>query len=137
MLISPILNPKKLYKPLDTDNLSLKNLLHEAAIRKEGAILSFLPDVNVEQSAFQNIELCTHILYYNFRQLLRLPTLGNVDQKKQIFKYLQLCDNDAAVLRRTRIEDDKLSRSCRADDSLWINCKRSEGYVPLVLQIYL
>ena len=96
MLISPILNPKKLYKPLDTDNLSLKNLLHEAAIRKEGAILSFLPDVNVEQSAFQNIELCTHILYYNFRQLLRLPTLGNVDQKN---KYSSIY-NSATTMRQ-------------------------------------
>lgn len=83
MLITPIKDPKLFNKHFAALDCTREFLIQEAERREEGELLSFLPDVDVEKTVFLNTELCTHILYYNFRQLLRLPTLGQVDQKSK------------------------------------------------------
>jgi len=74
MLITPIKDPKLFNKHFEALDCTREFLIQEAERREEGELLSFLPDVDVEKTVFLNTELCTHILYYNFRQLLRLPT---------------------------------------------------------------
>ena len=83
MKVNPIIKPQDLHKGLELIPLERQSLINEAIRREEPEILSFLPDVETTKVAFQNVELCTYILHHNFRQLLRLPSLGLVDQKQK------------------------------------------------------
>ena len=90
MKITPITDPGTLHKGLEVVPRERQALVNEAIRREEPEILSFLPGVDTTRVAFNNVELCTYILHYNFRQLLRLPSLGIIDQKQ---KYSSIYNN--------------------------------------------
>ena len=90
MKITPITDPGALHKGLEVVPRERQALVNEAIRREEPEILSFLPGVDTTRVAFNNVELCTYILHYNFRQLLRLPSLGIIDQKQ---KYSSIYNN--------------------------------------------
>ena len=96
MRIEPIIDPAVLHKGLAAVPVERQALVDEAIRREEAEVLSFLPGVDTTRVTFRNIELCTYILHYNFRQLLRLPSLGLIDQKSN---FSSIYDNMATLQR--------------------------------------
>lgn len=94
MKITPITDYKEFYRTKDLPGCDLDLLLAEVADKGGPEILSFLSDVDIEQMAVQSSELCNHIIYYNMRQLLKLPTLGVIDQKQ---KYCSIYNSNNAM----------------------------------------
>lgn len=95
MKITPITDYKEFHRTKDLPNCDKDILLAEVAEKGIPEILSFLPDADPERMAVQSSELCNHIIYYNMRQLLKLPTLGIIDQKQ---KYCSIY-NSPGVMR--------------------------------------
>ena len=95
MKITPITDYKEFHWTKDLPNCDKDILLAEVAEKGIPEILSFLPDADPERMAIQSSELCNHIIYYNMRQLLKLPTLGIIDQKQ---KYCSIY-NSPGVMR--------------------------------------
>lgn len=95
MKITPITDYKEFHRTKDLPGCDKDILLAEVTERGNPEILSFLPDTDPERMAVQSSELCNHIIYYNMRQLLKLPTLGIIDQKQ---KYCSIY-NSPGVMR--------------------------------------
>ena len=95
MKITPITDYKEFHRTKDLPGCDKDILLAEVTERGNPEILSFLPDTAPERMAVQSSELCNHIIYYNMRQLLKLPTLGIIDQKQ---KYCSIY-NSPGVMR--------------------------------------
>lgn len=95
MKITPITDYKEFHRTKDLPGCDKDILLAEVTERGNPEILSFLPDTDPERMAVQSSELCNHIIYYNMRQLLKLPTLGIIDQKQ---KYCSIY-NSPCVMR--------------------------------------
>lgn len=94
MKITPITDYKSFHRTKDLPGCGKDLLLAEVADKGGPEILAFLPGVDIEQTAIQSSELCNHIIYYNMRQLLRLPTLGIIDQKQ---KYCSIYNSNGAM----------------------------------------
>lgn len=99
MKITPIYEQGDLYKGLEAVPQEREALVNEAIRREAPEILSFLPGTDTTRVAFRNIEVCTYILHYNFKQLLRLPSLGLVDQKA---KYSSIYDTIDSLIQFTK-----------------------------------
>lgn len=95
MKITPITDYKEFYRTKDLPGCDKDILLAEVTDKGNPEILSFLPDADPERMVVQSSELCNHIIYYNMRQLLKLPTLGIIDQKQ---KYCSIY-NSPSVMR--------------------------------------
>lgn len=93
MIITPIYDPASLYKGLEAVPQDRQALVNEAIRREAPEILSFLPGTDTTRVAFRNMEVCTYILHYNFKQLLRLPSLGLIDQKSKYSYIYDTIDN--------------------------------------------
>jgi len=63
--------------------LTKESLLNTAEKLACPELLSFIPDIDVEQMTYRGTEVCSHILYANLRHLLRFPSLGIIDQKQK------------------------------------------------------
>lgn len=99
MKITPIYEQGDLYKGLEAVPQEREALVNEAIRREAPEILSFLPGTDTTRVAFRNIEVCSYILHYNFKQLLRLPSLGLVDQKA---KYSSIYDTIDSLIQFTK-----------------------------------
>lgn len=99
MKIMPIYEQGDLYRGLEAVPQERQALVNEAIRREAPEILSFLPGTDTTRVTFRNIEVCSYILHYNFKQLLRLPSLGLVDQKA---KYSSIYDPIDSLIQFTK-----------------------------------